>query len=239
MTHTHPTLTTEAGISIGSDKHLLTAPGSAQTIAGITIPDTALVRDVTALIRAAEDDLLFDHSRRVFLFGALQGRRRGLQPDLELLYVGAMFHDIGLTQRYRTSSLRFEVDGANAARDFLLDRGVDEAAARTVWLSIALHTTPAVPEFLDPEIALVTAGVETDVLGIDRDALPAESLAAVTAAHPRPNFKNRILQAFTDGMAHRPRSTFGTVNADVLEHFDDSFVRDDFVDIIRNNSWPE
>ena len=242
MTHTNPTpTTTGAGVPIQSSEHSLTVPGSAQaqTIAGITIPDTPLVRDVTALIRDAEDDLLFDHSRRVFLFGALQGRRRGLQPDLELLYVGAMFHDIGLTQRYRTSSLRFEVDGANAARDFLLDHGSDEAAARKVWLSIALHTTPAVPEFLDPEIALVTAGVETDVLGIDRDALPAESLAAVTAAHPRPNFKNRILQAFTDGMAHRPRSTFGTVNADVLEHFDDSFVRDDFVEIIRNNSWPE
>jgi len=140
MTRTHPTpTTTGADVPIASGEQLLTVPGSAQTIAGITIPDTPLIRDVTALIRDAEDDLLFDHSRRVFLFGALQGRRRGLQPDLELLYVGAMFHDIGLTQRYRTSSLRFEVDSANAARDFLLEHGVDEAAARKVWLSIALR----------------------------------------------------------------------------------------------------
>src|ERR1700726_1599443 len=212
---------------------------AADSIAGVVIPDTELVREITPFSRGPEDDLLFDHSRRVFLLGMLQGRRRGLQPDLELLYAGAMFHDIGLTETYRTSMLRFEVDGANAARDFLLDHGVGGAAARKVWLSIALHTTPNVPEFLDPEIALVTAGVETDVLGIERDDLPAEALAAVTAAHPRPNFKNRILQAFTDGMAHRPRSTFGTVNADVLEHFDDSFVRDDFVEIIRNNTWPE
>jgi hypothetical protein len=175
----------------------------------------------------------------VFLFGALQGRRRGLYPDLQLLYAGAMFHDIGLTERYRTSMLRFEVDGANAARDFLLERGIDEADARRVWLSIALHTTPNVPEFLEPEIALVTAGVETDVLGIGRDELSPEAVAAVTAAHPRPDFKRRILQAFTDGFRHRPRSTFGTVNADVLEHFDPSFVRDDFVDIILNNGWPE
>ena len=212
---------------------------SVETIADIVIPDTPLVRDVTALIRDAENDLLFDHSRRVFLFGALQGRRRGLQPDLELLYVGAMFHDIGLTEPYRTSALRFEVDGANAARDFLLQRGVDEGDARKVWLSIALHTTPNVPEFLEPEIALVTAGVETDVLGIGRDDLSPEALAAVTAAHPRPDFKRRILQAFTDGNKHRPHSTFGNVNADVLEHFDPSFVRDDFVDVILNNSWPE
>ena len=212
---------------------------STQHVAGIVIPDTPLVREITEYLRDTEDDLLFNHSRRVFLFGALQGHRRGLQPDPELLYAGAMFHDIGLTQGYRTSMFRFEVDGANAARDFLLQHGVDEAAARKVWLSIALHTTPGVPEFLEPEIALVTAGVETDVLGIGRDDLSAEAIEAVTAAHPRPDFKNRILRAFTDGMKHRPRSTFGTVNADVLQHFDDSFVRDDFVEIIRSNSWPE
>jgi HD domain len=212
---------------------------STQSIAGIVIPDTPLVREITEYIRDTEDELLFNHSRRVFLFGALQGHRRGLQPDPELLYAGAMFHDIGLTEGCRTSMLRFEVDGANAARDFLLERGVDEAAARKVWLSIALHTTPGVPEFLEPEIALVTAGVETDVLGIGRGDLSTEAIQAVTAAHPRPDFKNRILRAFTDGMKRRPRSTFGTVNADVLQHFDDSFVRDDFVEIILNSSWPE
>jgi len=216
----------------------MTAP-SEQHIAGIVVPDTPLVHEITEYICDTEDELLFNHSRRVFLFGALQGHRRGLQPDLELLYAGAMFHDIGLTEGFRSSMLRFEVDGANAARDFLLQRGVDHTAARKVWLSIALHTTPGVPEFLEPEIALVTAGVETDVLGIGRNDLSSDAIEAVTAAHPRPDFKNRILRAFTDGMKHRPRSTFGTVNADVLQHFDNSFVRDDFVEIILSNSWPE
>lgn len=212
---------------------------SIETIADIAIPDTALVREITAHIREAEDDLLFDHSRRVFLFGALQGRRRGLEPNLELLYAGAMFHDLGLTERYRTSQLRFEVDSANAARTFLLEHDVDGADADKVWLSIALHTTPGIPEFLAPEVALVTAGVETDVLGIDRDELSPEALDAVTAAHPRPDFKQRILTAFNDGMKHRPQSTFGTVNDDVLAHFDPTFVRDNFVDVILNNTWPE
>jgi hypothetical protein len=90
-------------------------------IAGVCLPDTGLVREATDFIRDAGDDLLFNHSRRVFFFGALQGMRRGLQPNLELLYVGAMFHDLGLTERYRTSTVRFEVDGANAAREFLLE----------------------------------------------------------------------------------------------------------------------
>lgn len=212
----------------------------ADTVAGVTVPDTPLTRDVTDFIRNAEDDLLFNHSRRVFFFGVLQGRRRGLQPDLELLYVGAMFHDLGLTEPYRTSSsLRFEVDGANAARDFLLQHGIDEGEARRIWLSIALHTTPGVPEFLEPEIALVTAGVETDVLGFGRGDLSPQDLSAVTSAHPRPDFKRCILQAFTEGMKHRPRTTFGTMNADVLAHFDPSFVRDDFVTTINHSSWPE
>jgi hypothetical protein len=212
---------------------------AAERIAGVVIPDTPLVAAITAHIRAVEDDLLFNHSRRVFLFGALQGRRRGLQPDLELLYAGAMFHDIGLTQHYRNSTLRFEVDGANAARDFLLEHGVDESDADKVWLGIALHTTPGVPEFRAPETALVTAGVETDVLGIGLDDLAPEDLAAVTAAHPRPDFKQQILAAFNEGMKHRPQTTFGTCNADVLERFDPAFVRENFVDTILGNTWPE
>jgi hypothetical protein len=212
---------------------------ASDNIAGVDIPDTELVTAITAHIRAVEDDLLFNHSRRVFLFGVLQGRRRGLRPDPELLYAGAMFHDIGLTQGYRNSTLRFEVDGANAARDFLLDHGVDDSGADKVWLGIALHTTPGVPEFRAPETALVTAGVETDVLGIGRDDLAAEDLEAVVAAHPRPDFKQQILAAFNEGMKHRPQTTFGTCNADVLERFDPTFARDNFVDNILGNTWPE
>ena len=135
--------------------------------------------------------------------------------------------------------LRFEVDGANAAEKFLRDRGADDAAVRKVWLSIALHTTPGVPEFLDPEIALVTAGVETDVLGIGRDDLPDDVRSRRHGRAPPAGFQTPHPAAFTDGNRHRPRSTFGNVNADVLAHFDPTFVRDDFVEIILNNSWPE
>lgn len=212
---------------------------SIDAIAGIHVPDTALAREVTEFIRDTEDELLFNHSRRVFFFGALRGLRRGLHPNMELLYVAAMFHDIGLTEHYRNSTIRFEVDGANAARDFLMDAGVGKADADTVWLGIALHTTPGVPEFLAPEVALLQAGVEVDVVGVGREQMAPEALAAVTAAHPRPDFKNRILAAFNDGMKHRPRTTDGTMNADVLAHFDPTFERVDFVDKILNNGWPE
>jgi hypothetical protein len=156
-----------------------------------------------------------------------------------MLYVGAMFHDLGLTPSYRDSMQRFEIDGADAARDFLRERGVGEPEADVVWTSIALHTTPEVPYHMAPEIALVTAGVETDVLGIALDRIPAEARAEVVAAHPRPDFKNRILRAFTEGIEHRPETTFGNVKADVLEHFVPGFRRGDFVDVILDSAWPE
>ncbi|OBG39018.1 diguanylate cyclase [Mycobacterium alsense] len=212
---------------------------SMETIAGVVIPDSALVREATEFVRGAEDDVLFHHSRRVFLFGALHGRRLGLRPDPELLYVAAMFHDLGLTARYGTSMQRFEIDGADAARDFLLQHGVEQSEADKVWLGIALHTTPEVPARLDPETALLAAGVKTDVVGVGREDLSTEAIDAVVAAHPRPDFKKGILVAFNDGMKHRPHSTFGTMNADVLAHFDPSFQRGNMVDHVLNSSWPE
>lgn len=207
-------------------------------IAGIAIPDTALVREATDLVRDVADDLLFHHSRRVYLWGSLQGSRRGLVPDPELLYVGAMFHDLGLTDKYGSTDQRFELDGADAAREFLRSHGISENDARNVWLSIALHTTPGIPDRLDPEIALVTAGVETDVLGLNLDALSSVEIQEVIVAHPRVDFKAGILRAFHDGMKARPDTTFGTMNDDVLTHFDPDFQRTDFVTLINANALP-
>ena len=210
-----------------------------EIIAGVEIPDSDLVVQATELVRDVSPPLLFHHSRRVYLFGMLQGQRRGLYPDPELLYVGAMFHDLGLTDRYRTVNQRFEVDGADEARRFLNDHGIAEESQRRVWTSIALHTTPGIPEHMEPVIALVTAGVETDVLGIGYDELDQAAIQAVIAAHPRPNFKSQILEAFTNGFHDRPDTTFGTVNADVLAHFSPGFVRADFVNVIERSAWPE
>ncbi len=207
-------------------------------IAGIKIPDSKMTRDLTQLIHDTESDLLFHHSTRVYLFGALTGLRKGLTYDPELLYVGAMFHDIGLTESYRDSQLRFEVDGANAARDFLRSYGISEASVEIVWDAIALHTTPGIPEHKKPEVALVTAGVEMDVLGIAYGQFTEEQRDAVVAAHPRgASFKKNIIDAFYQGMKHRPDSTFGTVNDDVLALKDTRFQRTDFCKVILGSAW--
>jgi len=212
---------------------------SSARAAGVAVPDTKLAADATELVRDVTTDLVYDHSRRVFFFGSLQGRKRGLSFDPELLYIGAMFHDVGLNEQFRRDGRRFEVDSANEARKFLHAHGVPEDSVRRVWTAIALHTTPGIPEFMEPEVALVTAGVEYDVLGIGYYDVSDAERAEITALHPRPDFKRRILQAVTEGFGRRPESTFGTVNADVLECFVPGFQRANFVDIIQNSAWPE
>src|SRR6201996_3689459 len=94
------------------------------TVQGVRIPDSKLVREITELVRDTESPLLFHHSSRVYYFGALAGKHRGLRFDPELLYTGAMFHDMGLTPQHSSADERFEVDGANAARDFLHSHGI-------------------------------------------------------------------------------------------------------------------
>ena len=114
----------------------------AQIIEAAAIPDSKLARAITEYIRDAETDLLFNHSSRVYHFGALAGVHRGLKFDRELLYAGAMFHDIGLMPSHSSQHERFEVDGAHAARDFLRSHGIADADIHKVWTAIALHTTP-------------------------------------------------------------------------------------------------
>jgi hypothetical protein len=204
-----------------------------RTIAGIEIPDSALAREATELIRDAESDLLFDHSLRVFVFGALQGDRRGLAYDPELLYVGAMFHDLGLVEGHRSAHDRFEVDGANAARAFLAAHDIPADAVRVVWDAIALHTTPGIPEHKEPEVALVTAGVELDVLGLGYDTLTDEQRTAILTALPRVNFEEDIISAFAAGIADKPETAFGNVKADVLVEKLPGYERPNFCTLIR------
>jgi HD domain len=209
------------------------------TIVGVSIPDSKLAQEITELVRDTETALLFNHSSRVYYWGALTGKRRSLRFDPELLYAGAMFHDMGLTPKHASAHERFEVDSANAARDVLRSHGIAEREIETVWTAIALHTTPGIPPHMHPVIALVTAGVEMDVLGIAFSEFTDVEREAVVRAHPRPGrFKEEIIQAFYDGFHRKPDTTFGTVNADVLADKDLSFQPENFCRVIRTSAWP-
>lgn len=209
-----------------------------EVIAGIEVPETAAAVEATRLIQDTAGPLIYHHSRRVFLFGQIHAHRMGAAPDPELLYLAAMFHDTGLARSFSSVEQRFEVDGADHGRKFLLERGFRDSAAETVWTAIALHTTPGIPGRMGPEIAATHFGVLTDVIGFGLDGLDGGQVEEILAAHPRFEFKNGFLRAFFDGMKNRPETTNGTVNSDVLEHFVPDFQRTTTVERILGSAWP-
>jgi HD domain len=210
----------------------------ATSISGVMVPDSKLAREATELVRDTESALLFNHSTRVYYFGSLAAKRRGLQFDAELLYIAAMFHDMGLTPTYSSKSDRFEVDGANAARAFLRGHDISQQEIDTVWTAIALHTTPGIPQHMHPVVALLTNGVEMDVLGIAYSEFSDADREAIVAAYPRTErFKEDIIQAFYDGINRKPQTTFGNVKADVLADKDPRFKPMNFCSVIRASQW--
>jgi hypothetical protein len=165
------------------------------------------------LVRPASDDLLFNHSRRAALRGMLHDHRDGLQPDPELLYVAAMFHDLGLIAKYRRADQRFELEGADAARTFLLDHGT--RTTKPVTSGWPLRCTPR------------------------RKYPTSNQIAQVIATHPRAGFTDGILRAFHDRMKDRPETTFGMMNVDILAYFEPALTRTKLVDLINHNEPPQ
>src|ERR671938_980154 len=169
---------------------------AASPASALAIPDSLLAKEATAILREYSTDLLFNHSIRVYLFAAEQGHQRKLRFDLELLYVAAAFHDLGLTKKFSSQNERFEVDGANAARQFLTAHNVPEEQVQTVWEAIALHTTPGITQHMRPEVALLYSGVGLDVLGTGFDQFPSELREEIVTRYPRIRFKERFLQEY-------------------------------------------
>ena len=202
------------------------------------IPDSKLAQEATTILHEQSTPLLFNHSLRVYFFASIQGKKAKLKFDPELLYVSAVFHDLGLIKKYSSVTERFEVDGANAARQFLSHYNIAEKSIQTVWEAIALHTTPGVTQYMEPEVALLYTGVGLDVLGEGFEDFPSDLREKITAEYPRVNFKEGIVQAFFGGFAHKPASTFGTVKADVCERFISGYKSPNFCDLIANSPFP-
>ncbi len=209
-----------------------------EVIAGIAVPSTSAANEATRVVRESVEPVLFHHSRRVYLFGALSARSQGLDPDLELLYLAALFHDTGLSTPFSDVEQRFELDGADHARAFLHEQGFSEPDADVVWTAIALHTTPGIPPRMGPEVAAMASGVLTDVMGLGLEDLDGETVDEVLATHPRGDFKHEFLRVYLAGLVHRPDTAYGTVNADVLEHFVPTYRRANMVERVLGSPWP-
>ncbi|SHM58426.1 HD domain-containing protein [Mucilaginibacter sp. OK098] len=210
-----------------------------KTVAGINIPDSAIATQATELLLTHGTEFIYNHSLRVFLFASLNGKRNNLQYDAELLYVSSVFHDLGLTKKYSSPDLRFEVDGANAARDFLKSHGLPKESLQLVWDTIALHTTIGIAEHKEPEVALMYSGVGLDVMGEGYENLSEENRIEIISAFPRNDFKKKIIPTFFSGFEHKTETTFGNIKADVCAFMIPNFQRKNFCDCILCSPWSE
>jgi hypothetical protein len=208
-----------------------------KSLAGIAVPDSTIANQATELLLEHGTEFIYNHSLRVFFFSSLNGKRNGLLYDAELLYVCSVFHDLGLTTHYSSPDLRFEVDGANAARDFLRSHGLPKEKLQLAWDTIALHTTIGIAEHKEPEVALMYAGVGLDVMGEGYDDLSQSHREAIVTAFPRDNFKQRIIPTFFDGFQHKTETTFGNIKADVCAFMIPNFHRKNFCDCILHSPW--
>jgi HD superfamily phosphohydrolase YqeK len=209
------------------------------TASSLAVPDSLLAKEATNILREYSTDLLYNHSIRVYLFASEQGREQKVRFDPELLYIAAAFHDLGLTKQFSSSNDRFEVDGANVARLFLSEHHIPEDQIETVWQAIALHTTPGVTQYMRPEVALLYTGVALDVLGRGFDEFPSELREAILTQYPRNNFKQDFLKTYFAGFAHKPATTYGTVNAGVCERFMTDFQSPNACDLIAASPFAE
>ena len=205
----------------------------------LNIPDSRLAKEATEILLEYSSELLFNHSVRVYLFAAEQGRQQKLRFDEELLYVAAAFHDLGLSKKFSSQNERFEVDGANAARQFLSAHNVPQEQVQTVWEAIALHTTPGIPQYLRPEVALLYSGVGLDVLGKGLDQFPSELREQIVGKYPRKHFKEEFIKAYFAGFAHKPGTTYGTVNAGVCERYIPGYRSPNACDLIAASPFPD
>ncbi|TDX01538.1 HD domain-containing protein [Dinghuibacter silviterrae] len=208
-------------------------------VAGIQIPDSKIAKEATELLLEHGTEFIYNHSLRVFVFSSLNGQRLKTGYDPELLYVSAVFHDLGLVPHYSSPDLRFEVDGANAAREFLRSHGLPKETQRLVWDAIALHTTIGVAEHKEAEVALLYSGVGLDVMGEGYEHLSREHREEIVGLFPRSDFKKRIIPTFFEGFKHKTETTFGNIKADVCAFMIPHFQRKNFCDCILHSPWED
>ncbi|MFC3559106.1 HD domain-containing protein [Pedobacter jamesrossensis] len=176
---------------------------------------------------------------RTFLFGLLNAEQKKVKYDPELYYVCSAFHDLGLRPHYSSPDKRFEVDGANAARDFLKSHGLPEKSLQLAWDAIALHTSPGIAEYKEPEVAMLNYATALDVVGRGYDDLPPADRTDILKVFPRMNLKNQMIQTFFDGFGYKPRTTIGNMNSDICVCMIPHFQKWNLCDEIKDSPWEE
>ena len=210
-----------------------------RVLAGITVIDTPLITRALDYARDSSEPVLFNHAVRSWLFAVRLGQLQGIAHDPEVVAVSSLLHDLGLTDRFSGGRRRFEVEGADAARQFARTQGFDDRRGQLVWDTVALNSTPSLALYKETEVALSTAGIALDFGGLQYDQIPPAEMRSILAAFPRLGMK----QSFTDSVCRivktRPETTYDNFARDFGERFVPGYKTPSTVDFLMNGPFHE
>lgn len=202
----------------------------------MNVPDTPLAREATLVARSAEPIEVFNHSLRTFLFAELIAKAKGLQYDAEIIYVAAILHDTGLTASHMSAKQRFEVDGANLAREMAGRHGLSKARVDVMWDAIALHDQGGIASWKATEVMLVNAGVAAD-FGAYLDLMKREDIVAVLSAAPRTGFIPVFIKSVAAVAKQKPQATGNCFVTDVGYRMVPGFHLANFCDEVQDDPF--
>ena len=212
--------------------------GGTRLLAGVSVPDTALISRAIEFARERTEPYLFNHGMRSWLFAVIFAQRKGMAHDAEVLAVTTILHDVGLAEAF-AGPLRFEVEGANAVRDFARNQGIDDRRAQLIWDGVALNSTPSISLYKEAEVALATLGIGLDWGGFGYDTLTAAEVAAIGEAFPRLGMKERFTHAVCRIVETRPATTYDNFARDFGERFVPGYKPMSTVDMLMNSPFTE
>ena len=209
-----------------------------QRLAGIQVPATPIVDRAIEYARQKCEPYLFNHVVRSWLFAARIGQIQSIEHDAEVLAVGTLLHDITLNDRF-AGPRRFEVEGADLAWTFASDLGFDKRRAQLIWDSVALNSTPSIGLYKEAEVALCTAGVCLDVVGLQYELIPPDEMKKIVGEFPRLGMKARMTRCFCGIAKSYPQTTYDNFARDFGERFVPGYKAPSAVDIVANAPFDE
>ena len=211
--------------------------GATRVLGGVTVLDTPLISRAMDLARAHSEPYLFNHAVRSWLFAVRLGQLQGIPHDPEVIAVGTLLHDLGLTVRF-TGPKRFEIEGADAARAFAREQGLEDRRVQLIWDSVALNSTPSIGLHKEAEVALCTAGIGVE-FGFQYDQIPPNEMKSILAAYPRLEMKRRFTESVCHIVTTKPETTYDNFAGDFGERFVEGFKRPSTVDFLMNAPFEE
>jgi hypothetical protein len=211
--------------------------GKTRVLGGITVVDTPLITRAMDYARLHSEPFLFNHAVRSWLFAVRLGQVQRVPHDPEVIAVGTLLHDLGLTDSF-TGPKRFEIEGADAARAFAREQGLDDRQVQLIWDSVALNSTPSIGLYKEAEVALCTAGIGVE-FGFQYDRIPANEMKSILTAFPRLEMKRRFTDSVCRIVNAKPETTYDNFAGDFGERFVPGYQRPSTVDFLINAPFEE